>query len=238
MKALGRAQVLALGMAFLGVATFCVESQATEPTRSLRLPTRATQSSTTRVMVFKGNSQDQLLPAPAPSDPAPANAAPPSQLSLQEVSDALASAGVSIQPTMLSTKKPFTLTPATPRLANGAQLQFMGVYQGNSGPSGPSQNGAYYFQNTGGVRDVQLYVPPSALVVGKTYLVDFAIHCAQAATWRVYVSGGGQEMKLQAGAQHIPVLVTWMGPSANAFNPTLMNLGAAWTFYSAKVTEL
>jgi hypothetical protein len=237
MKVLGKAQMFAWGIVLAAVTLVFVESQGAEPTRALKLTTSST--SMPRVLVFKGISQaGQLAPMPQTPDLASKNAAPPAELSAAEASEALAAAGISITPAMLGSKKPFTLTPASPRLAGRAHIQFMNVSQGVLG--GNSQGGFYYFSSPheGGVRNVDLYVFPSALIVGKSYLVDFAVSCSEPASWRVYVPGGGQEINLQSGSQHIPVLVTWQGAATSSFHLTLSNLSAPWTFYSATVTEL
>jgi hypothetical protein len=238
MKALGRAQTFAWGIALVGVTAFFVEGHGAEPTRALRMTPRST--TIPRVVVFKGTSQaGELMPAPQISDQAPKNAAPPAQLSPAEGSEALAATGISITPAMLGSKKPFTLTPASPRLTNRAHIQFENVSQGVVGPSGNSQSGFYHFSHQGGPGSVDLYVFPSALVVGKSYLVDFAVYCGEPATWRVYMPKGGQETQLQPGSQHVPVLVSWQGTASSlSFHLTLSNLNAPWTFYSATVTEL
>lgn len=242
MKALGKAQAFAWGIVLVGVTVFFVEGHATEPTRTLRITTRST--SIPRVLVFKGTSQEsagQLMPMPQTSDQTPKNVAPPAQLSPADASEALVAAGISITPAMLGSKKPFTLTPGSPRLANRAHIQFMNVYQGVVGPGGNNTGGFYSFlgPNGGGAGNVDLYVFPSALIVGKSYLVDFAVSCSEPATWRVYMPKGGQEIKLQSGSQHVPVLVSWQGTTSSlSFHLTLSNLSAPWTFYSATVTEL
>jgi|GEM_PF-2815076 len=239
MGALGKAQTFAWGIALVGVTVLSVDGHGAEPTRTPRITTRS--ASVTRVLVFKGTAQEkagQLLPTPQSSDQAPQNAAPPPQLSPAEASGALAAAGISITPAMLGTKKPFTLTPASPRLANGAHISFMNVFQGSLW--GNNQGGFYNFLGPqgGAERCVELYVPPSALIIGKSYLVDFAVYCGEPVSWRVYMPGGGQEMKLQPGGQHLPVLVSWQGPAHSSFHLTLSNFYAPWTFYSATVTEL
>lgn len=243
MKALGRAQAFAWGIVLAGVTMVFVEGYGAEPTRALRITTRS--ASAPRVLVFKGAPEERtglLVPAPPISDQAPKNAAPPAQLSATEASEALAAAGISITPAMLGSKKPFTLTPASPRLANLAHIQFMNVFQGALGGGGNNPGGFYHFlgpQQQGGERSVELYVPPSALIVGKSYLVDFAVSCGEPATWRVYMPKGGQEIKLQPGSQHVPVLVSWQGTASSlSFHLTLSNFSAPWTFYSATVTEL
>jgi hypothetical protein len=138
---------------------------------------------------------------------------------------------------MLGSKKPFTLTPASPRLANQARIQFMKAYQGAFSANNPG--GFYHFLSPEPGGDLSLYVPPSAVVVGKSYLVDFAVYCGESATWRVYMPKGGQEITLQPGSQHLPVLVAWQGTKTSlSFSLTLSNLTAPWTFYSATVTEL
>jgi len=240
MKALGKAQTFACGIVLVGVTVFFVEGHGGEPTRTPRITTRST--SIPRVLVFKGTPQEragQLMPTPQISDQAPKNAAPPAQLSPAEASEALAAAGIPITPAMLGSKKPFTLTPGSPRLANRAHISFMNVFQGALGGGGNNQGGFYHFlgPHEGGIRCVELHVFPSALIVGKSYLVDFAVYCAEPASWRVYMPGGGQEMKLQPGSQHVPVLVSWQG-TTSSFHLTLSNLSAPWTFYSATVTEL
>ena len=241
MNALGKGQTFAWGMVLVGATVFLVQGLGAEPTRTSRLLTRST--SVPRVLVFNGTSQGgagQLMPKPQTSDPAPRTAAPPAQLSVAEASEMLATAGVSITPAMLGSKTPFTLTPGSPRLANRAHIQFMNAYQGVVGPSGNSPGGFYFFlgpNETAG--NVDLYVFPSALTVGKSYLVDFAVSCDKPATWRVYMPKGGQEIKLPSGSQHVPVIVSWQGTQQSlAFHLTLSNLSDRWTFYSATVTEL
>ncbi len=238
MKTLGKAQAFAWGIVLVGVTVFFVEGHGAEPTRTPKITARST--SIPRVLVFKGTSQEragQLMPTLQTSDQTPKIAAAPAQLSAAEVSEALAAAGVSMQPAMLGSKKPFTLTPASPRLANGAYISFMNVFQGALG--GNNQDGFYHFLGPqGGIRCVELYVSPSALIVGKSYLVDFAVSCGEPASWRVYMPGGGQELKLQPGSQHVPVLVSWQGPAHSSFHLNLSNLSSPWTFYSATVTEL
>jgi hypothetical protein len=242
MEALGKAQTFAWGILLVGVTVWFAEGHATEPTRTLKTTTRST--SAPRVVVFKGTSQDgagQLMPTAQTTDQAPKSATPPAQLSAAEASEALASAGISITPAMLGSKKPFTLTPASPRLANQAHIDFMNAYQGAVGGGANNEGGFYHFlgPQTGGTRYVDLYVPPSALIVGKSYLVDFAVYCGEPATWRVYMPKGGQEIQLQPGSQHVPVLVAWQGTKSSlSFHLTLSNFNAPWTFYSATVTEL
>jgi hypothetical protein len=242
MKMLGKAEALVLGITLLGVTVLSAESFGTEPTTG-RITTRST--GVPHVLVFKGTPQEragQLKPTPQASEQEPKNAAPPAQLSAAEASEMIAAAGISIQPAMLGSKKPFTLTPASPRLTNGAYIQFMNVFQSTLGPSGAGQGGTYYFSgpHEGWSREVLLYVSPSALIVGKTYLVDFAVYCEEPATWRVYVAGAGQEIKLQPGSQHLPVLVSWQGTTGGikSFHMSLINVTSPWRFYSATVTEL
>jgi hypothetical protein len=241
MKMLGKAEALVLGITMLGVTVLSAESFGTEPTTA-RITTRST--GIPRVLVFKGTPQEragQLKPTPQASVQEPKNAAPPAQLSAAEASEMIAAAGISIQPAMLGSKKPFTLNPASPRLTNGALIQFMNARQSTLGLSGASPGGTYYFSGPGeGWGDLVLGVPPSALIVGKSYLVDFAVYCEAYATWRVYMHGGGQEIKLQPGSQHLPVLVSWQGTTTGiqSFSLTLMNMTAPWRFYSATVTEL
>jgi hypothetical protein len=243
MKVLGKAEMLVLGITLLGVTVPSAESFGTEPTRTATITTRPTGSP--RVLVFKGTPQEragQLKPAPQASEQEPKNAAPPAQLTAAEASEMIAAAGISIQPAMLGSKKPFTLTPASPRLTNGVFIQFMNVFQATLGPYGASPGGTYYFSgpHEGWTREILLGVPPSALTVGKTYLVDFAVYCQEVATWRVYVAGAGQEIKLQPGSQHIPVLVSWQGTTSGikSFHLNLYNISSPWRFYSATVTEL
>jgi hypothetical protein len=241
MKMLGKAEALVLGITLLGVTVLSAESFGTEPATA-RITTRST--GTPHVLVFKGTPQEragQLKPTPQASVQEPKNAAPPPQLSAAEASEMIAAAGISIQPAMLGSKKPFTLNPASPRLTNGALIQFMNVSQSTLGPSGASPGGTYYFSGPGeGWGDLVLSVPPSALTVGKSYLVDFALYCEAYGTWRVYMHGGGQEIKLQPGSQHLPVIVSWQGTTTGiqSFHMTLMNMSAPWRFYSATVTEL
>jgi len=241
MKALERAQTFAWGIAFVGVTVFFLEGYGAEPTRTPMVTPRS--AVTPRVLVFKGTERaGQLMAAPQTSDQAPKNAAPPAQLSAAEASEMLAAAGISITPAMLGSKKPFTLTPASPRLVNGARISFENVSQGVVGPSGNSQGGFYRFSGPQQYeqRSVDLYVPPSALIVGRSYLVDFAVSCNELATWRVYMPKGGQQITLPSGSQHVPVIVTWQGqPISLSFHLTLSNMGGPpWTFYSATVTEL
>jgi hypothetical protein len=240
MKMLGKAEALVLGITLLGVTVLSAESFGTEPTTS-RITTRST--SIPHALVFKGTPQEragQLKPTPQASVQEPKNAAPPAQLSAAEASEMIAAAGISIQPAMLGSKKPFTLTPASPRLTNGAFIQFMNVHQATLGPNGASPGGTYYFSAGEDWGDLLLGVPPSALIVGKSYLVDFAVYCEEYATWRVYVAGAGQETKLQPGSQHVPVIVSWQGTTSGikSFHMSLMNMSAPWRFYSATVTEL
>jgi hypothetical protein len=238
MKALGKAQTFAWGILLVGVTAFFAEGHATETTGTPKITTRST--SAPRVVVFKGTSEGgaaQLVPRAQPPDQAPKNATPPAQLSAAEASDMLASAGISITPAMLGSKKPFTLTPASPRLANQARIQFMKAYQGAFSTDNPG--GFYHFLSPDPGGEVSLYVPPSALVVGKSYLVDFAVYCGENANWRVYMPKGGQYISLQPGSQHLPVIVAWQGTKSSlSFSLTLSNLNAPWTFYSATVTEL
>ena len=150
----------------------------------------------------------------------------------------LASAGISITPAMLGSKKPFTLTPASPRLANQARIGFTNVYYGAC-TSAKNEGGFYQFLGPEPGGDIELYVPPSALIVGRSYLVDFAVYCSEAATWRVYMPKGGQQITLQPGSQHLPVIVAWQGTKSSlSFHLTLSNFNAPWIFYSATVTEL
>jgi hypothetical protein len=239
----GRSEMLVLGIALLGVIGLSAESFGTEPTRTATITTRSTGSP--RILVFKGTPQEraaQLQLTPQASEQEPKNVPPPPQLTAAEASDMIAAAGISIQPAMLGSKKPFTLSPASPRSTNGAFIQFMGVFSATLGPTGASPGGTYYFSGPqeGWTREVQLHVPPSALIVGKTYLVDFAVYCQEPATWRVYVAGASQETKLQPGSQHLPVLVSWQGTTAGikSFSLNLINVSSAWRFYSATVTEL
>lgn len=243
MKAFGKAQAFAWGIILVAMTVLSVRGHGAEPTRTLRITPRSTNAP--RVLVFKETSEVRtglLLPAPQTIDQAPKNAGPPAQLTAAEASEALAAAGISITPAMLGSKKPFTLTPATPRLVNLARIQFMNVFQGAMGGDGNNPGGFYHFlgpQQQGGERSVDLYVPPSALTIGKSYLVDFAVACGESATWRVYMPKGGQEIKLQSGSQHVPVLVSWQGTASSlSFHMTLSNSSAPWTFYSATVTEL
>jgi hypothetical protein len=238
---LGKALTFALGIALVGATVLFVEGNGSEPTRTPRIMARSTV--TPRVIVFKGTSQEgagQLMPAPQISDQAPKGAVAPAQLSAAEASEMLAATGIKITPAMLGSRKPFTLTPATPRSANLATIGFTNVSQGVVGPSGNSQTGFYRLlgPQAGGEHYVELYVPKTALTVGKSYLVDFAVSCDQLATWRVYMPKQGQQIQLPPGSQHLAVIITWEGPAHSAFHLTLSNFNAAWTFYSATVTEL
>jgi hypothetical protein len=237
----GKVQTFAWGIVLVGATVLFVEGNGAEPTRTPRIMARSTV--TPRVLVFKGTSQGgagQLMPARQTPDQAPKDVAPPPQLTAAEASEMIAAAGVKITPAMLGSKKPFTLTPATPRSANLASIGFTNVSQGVVGPSGNSQSGFYRLlgPQEGGEHSVELYVPKTALTVGKSYLVDFAVSCDQLATWRVYMPKQGQQTQLPPGSQHLAAIITWEGPAYSAFHLTLSNFTAAWTFYSATVTEL